>query len=47
MEFKHVRKILFEQPYNFFITFFFTLSVFGPDKPFNIARPSRLYNPTE
>ena len=39
--------ILSQQYLNTFITFFFTLSVFGPDKPFNIARPSRLYNPTE
>ena len=39
--------ILSPQPWNTLMTFFFTLSVSGPDKPFNIARPLSLNNPTE
>ena len=39
--------ILSSQSLNTFMTFFFALSVSGPDKLFNIARPSSLYNPTE
>ena len=39
--------ILIPQSLNTFMTFFFTFSVSGPDKPFNIARTSSLYNPTE
>ena len=39
--------ILSPQSLNTFMTFFFTFSVSGPYKPFNIARPSSLYNPTE
>ena len=39
--------ILSQQSLNTFMTFFFTLSASGPNKTFNIARPSSLYNPTE
>ena len=35
------------QALNYFMTFSFILSVSGPDKLFNIARPSYLYNPAE
>ena len=34
-------------PFNTSMTFFFTFPVSGPDKSFNTAKPSSLYNPTE
>lgn len=37
--------ILSPQTLNNFKTFFFILSVSRPNKPFNIDRPSSLYNP--
>ena len=42
-----LRIILSPRSLSTFMTFFFTLSGSGPHKPFNIARLSSLYNPTE